>query len=196
VDTDSLYSQPPAPDDSVGQGLLGCIGGILAGLLGGGVLLVGISLALALLALVPAASQTGTGSDLRVTIGEASLNKFAQESAGGSVELDILPGNQVSFKTDTTVTAFGVAVPVQITGLFGLQITAQSTLEVRLIKAEVAGFDLPQERLADAFNGPVATLNQNLSQMVKTASTILGMPLILTGLGTTDTELWLEASTS
>jgi hypothetical protein len=196
VDTDSLTSQSPPPDDSVGHGMLGCISGILAGLVGGGLLLAGLSLALALLASLPQTPQSSASPALRVTLGEASLNKFAQETAGGPVQLDILPGNQISFKTDTTVSVLGTVVPVQLTGLFGVQITAQSTIEVRLIKASVSGFDLPQETIAQSFNGPVSALNQNLNQMVQTASTILGAPLILTGLGTTDTELWLEASNS
>jgi hypothetical protein len=196
VDTDSLTSQPPPPDDSVGHGVLGCISGILAGLVGGGLLLAGLSLALALLAPIPQASQSGASPALRVTLGEASLNKIARQTAGGPVQLDILPGNQISFKTDTTVSVLGTAVPVQLTGLFGVQITPQSIIEVRLIKADVSGFDLPQETIAASFNGPVSALNQNLNQVVQTASTILGAPLILSGLGTTDTELWLEASNS
>jgi hypothetical protein len=176
--------------------MLGCISGILAGLVGGGLLLAGLSLALALLAPIPQASQSGASPALRVTLGEASLNKIARQTAGGPVQLDILPGNQISFKTDTTVSVLGTAVPVQLTGLFGVQITPQSIIEVRLIKADVSGFDLPQETIAASFNGPVSALNQNLNQVVQTASTILGAPLILSGLGTTDTELWLEASNS
>jgi hypothetical protein len=99
-------------------------------------------------------------------------------------------------KADTTISTFGVTVPVQISALFGVQISPQSSIEVRLIEANVAGFDVPPETLADLFNGPLSTINQDLNTMIVNASTRLGVPLVLTGLGTTDTELWLEAHTA
>jgi hypothetical protein len=189
-----MYESAP-PHDSVGYGLLGCAGGILAGLLGGGILLLVASLALALNAAVLPAPASGATPDLRLTVREEAFNQFAQSTAETPVQLDLLPGNQVSMKADTTVSAFGVTVPVQITGLFGVQISPQSSIEVRLIQANVSGVDLPQDTLAASFNDPLAAINQDLNEMVKNSSTLLGVPLVLTGLGTTDTTLWLEART-
>jgi hypothetical protein len=189
-----MYESAP-PHDSVGYGLLGCAGGILAGLLGGGILLLVTSLALALNAAVLPVPASGATPDLRLTVREEAFNQFAQSTAGTPVQLDLLPGNQVSLKADTTVSAFGMTVPVQITGLFGVQISPQSSVEVRLIQANVSGVDLPQDTLAASFNDPLAAINQDLNEMVKNSSTLLGVPLVLTGLGTTDTTLWLEART-
>jgi hypothetical protein len=159
-------------------------------------LLIAISLALALTTAVPAAAHNDATADLRLTIGEDTLNQLAQSAAANAVQLDLLPGNQVNVQADTTVSALGATVPVHLSGLFGVQITAQSSLEVRLIKANISGFNLPQETLAESFNSPLAAINQNLNEMVTNASTLLGVPLLLTGLGTTDTELWLEARTA
>jgi hypothetical protein len=190
------YEHPPARDDSIGYGFWGCAGGILAGLVGGGLLLVVVSLVMALTTAIPAAAQADAIPDLRLTISEDTINQVAQNSAGSPVQLDLLPANQVNMKADTTISTFGVTVPVQISALFGVQISPQSSIEVRLIEANVAGFDVPPETLADLFNGPLSTINQDLNTMIVNASTRLGVPLVLTGLGTTDTELWLEAHTA
>lgn len=187
--------ESPPPEDSIGYGLFGCAGGILVGLLGGGLLLLVASLVLALNTAISPATNNGAGPDLRLTVQEEALNKFAQSSAEVPVQLDLLPGNQVSMQADTTVSALGVTLPVQITGLFGVQIIPQSSLEVRLIKANVSGVELPQDTLIASFNEPLAAINQNLNETIKNSSTLLGVPLILTGLGTTDTDLWLEART-
>lgn len=187
------YPPPAAADDSMGYGFWGCAAGLLAGFFGGGLLLFFLSLALAINATVPIAPTAEAAPDLRVTLAETALNQLAQNNAAEGVQLDILPGNQVNMLAHTTVSAFGVAVPVQLKGLFGIQITNQSSLEVRLIEAQVPGFDLPPEVMRDFFNGPLAMVNQNLNGTLRNASAGLGVPLVLTGLGTTDTELWLEA---
>ncbi|MBE7554219.1 MAG: hypothetical protein HS126_24415 [Anaerolineales bacterium] len=192
--SEAMYESPP-PQDSVGYGLFGCAGGILAGLLGGGILLLVASLVMALNGVISPVTGSGAAPDLRLTVREEALNQFAQSTTETPVQLDLMPGNQVSMKADTSVSAFGMTVPVQITGLFGVQITPQSSLEVRLIQANVSGVDLPQDSLAASFNDPLAAINQNLNEMVKNSSTLLGVPLVLTGLGTTDTALWLEART-
>ncbi|MCK6630187.1 MAG: hypothetical protein L6R45_34050 [Anaerolineae bacterium] len=191
--TEFGYNQSSPPSDSPGYGLLGCAGGILVGLLGGGLLLVLASLVVAVIAPAPTLAETASVPGLRLTMNEASLNQFAQSTAGAPVQLDLLPGNQVNLTSDTSVTAFGVTLPVQITGRFGLQITPQSTVEVRLIQADVSGVDLPPETTASMFDSQLPALNQSLNQMLVEASTVLGAPLTLTGLGTTDTEFWLEA---
>lgn len=191
--TEFGYNHSSPPQDSPGYGLLGCAGGILLGLLGGGLLLMLASLVAAVIAPIPAPAETASAPGLRLTMSEASLNQFAQSTAGAPAQLDLLPGNQVSLTSDTSVTAFGVTLPVQIKGHFGLQITPQSTVEVRLIQADVSGVDLPPETTARMFDSQLPALNQNLNQILVEASTVLGAPLTLTGLGTTDTELWLEA---
>ncbi len=150
---------------------------------------------MALNGVISPVTGSGAAPDLRLTVREEALNQFAQSTTETPVQLDLMPGNQVSMKADTSVSAFGMTVPVQITGLFGVQITPQSSLEVRLIQANVSGVDLPQDSLAASFNDPLAAINQNLNEMVKNSSTLLGVPLVLTGLGTTDTALWLEART-
>lgn len=192
--SEAMRESPP-PHDSIGYGLFGCAGGILAGLLGGGILLLVASLVMALNGVISPATGSGAAPDLRLTVREEALNQFAQSTTETPVQLDLMPGNQVSMEADTSVSAFGMTVPVQITGLFGVQITPQSSLEVRLIQANVSGVDLPQDTLAASFNDPLAAINQNLNDMVKNGSTLLGVPLVLTGLGTTDTALWLEART-
>jgi hypothetical protein len=154
-----------------------------------------LSVAWAVIAPIPAA-EASASPDLRMTIAEGPLNQFAQNSAGSPVQLDLLPGNQVNLKSDASVSAFGVTVPVQITGRFGLQITSQSRLEVRFIEANVSGIDLAPEMVAGLFDSQLPAVNQDLNRLVENAATGLGMPLILTGLGTTDTELWLEARTT
>jgi hypothetical protein len=187
-----IYEQEPS-DDSIGYGLWGCAGGLLAGFFGGGLLLIFLSLASAIATTVPVPAASQTTPDVRVTLAEAALNQLAQNSADNQVQLDILPGNQVSLTADTSVSAFGVSMPVQVTGLFGISITGQSSLEVRLIDVQVSGMELPPELTRDFFSSPLSTFNQNLNRMLGNASTQLGVPLVLTGLGTTDTELWLEA---
>ncbi|MCL4300870.1 MAG: hypothetical protein KJ077_34355 [Anaerolineae bacterium] len=189
---EAVYESPPPPD-SIGYGLLGCAGGILAGFLGGALLLLLASLGMALNGPVSPAASPGAGPDLRLTVQEEALNQFAQSTNESPVQLDLLSGNQVRMTADTSVSAFGMTVPVQIIGLFGVQITPQSALEVRLIQANVSGVDLPQDTLAASFDDPLAAINQNLNEMVKNGSTLLGFPLVLTGLGTTDTTLWIEA---
>ena len=190
------YELPPAPADSISYGFWGCAGGILVGLVGGGLLLVVVSLVMALNTAIPAATQADAIPDLRLTISEDIINHVARNSAGSPVQLDLLPANQVDMKADTTISTFGVTVPVQISALFGVQLSPQSSIEVRLIEANVAGFDVPQDALADLFNSPLSTVNQDLNTMIVNASTGLGVPLTLTGLGTTGTELWLEARTA
>jgi hypothetical protein len=186
-----MYDQPISRDDSVGYGLAGCAGGILAGIFGGGILLLVLSMILAITATTPVPMPTEDVPDLRLNLSEPLLNRLAQaQSQAPGVHLDILPGNRVGLTADTSVSAFGVSVPVQIQGLFGLQITNQA-IEVRLIDSQVSGITLPPE-MTHFFEQDVAAVNQNLAEIITNLSTLMGAPLTLTGLGTTDTELWLE----
>ncbi len=146
---------------------------------------------MAVMAAAPTPASPEGIPDLRLTLGEAFLNRLAQATSNSTgVRLDILPGNRVSLTADTSVTASGVPVPVQLQGLFGLHVTNQS-IEVRLIDSQVSGLDVPPE-LTHFFERDVALVNQNLATMLANLSTLMGAPLTLTGLGTTETDLWLE----
>lgn len=177
--------------DPVGCGLSGCLGGLILGLFGGGVLLVLAALVAATTAPLPAPTPNPQpGPDLRVTITESFLNRFAEQPAEGSVSIDILPNNQVQLIADTSLEAFGLTTPVQITGLFELQLTPQ-TLQVQLLETQVSGLSLPPE-LADFFSEDILLVNQDLSSMVNDISNVLGTPVILSNLSTTDTQIQLE----
>jgi hypothetical protein len=185
------YQQSPPPNTSGGYGFLGCIAGLFFGFIGGGVLLLLVSLAWATATADPAPPSHKNIADMRVRLGEEFLNRIAQQNATNPVKLDLLPGNQIRLDADTTVTAMGVSIPVNIQGLFGLQVNNQA-VELRLIDAQVTGIDLPPE-LNNLFSEDVAKANQDLTQVLNNLSTLMGVPITLTGLGTTDTNIWLEA---
>lgn len=184
------YQTPPA-DNSSGCGLFGCIGGLFLGFLGGGILLLLVSLAWASGIANPVTPANENVTDVRVTLGEEFLNRMAQQNATNPVKLDLLPGNQIRLDADTTVTTLGVSIAVTIRGLFGLQVNNQA-VELRLIDAQVTGIDLPPE-LNNLFSEDVAKVNQDLTQVLNNLSALMGVPITLTGLGTTDTDIWLEA---
>lgn len=185
------YQQSPPPNNSSGCGFLGCIAGLFFGFLGGAILLLLVSLAWATATtdLVPPANENI--ADVRVTVGEDFLNRIAQQRSTNPVKLDLLPGNQIRLDADTVVTTMGISIPVKIQGLFGLQVNNQA-VELRLIDAKVSGIDIPLE-LNNLFSNDVARANQDLAQVLSNLSTLVGTPITLTGLGTTDTDIWLEA---
>jgi len=181
-----VYGQPTSNGDPVGCGLLGCLGGVILGLFGGAGLLVFITLNTATNASVPDVPPTFPNSpDLLITLDENFLNRFAEQPAAGSATVDILPGNQVLVMANTTVEAFGLLVPVQITGRFELQLSGQ-TLQVNLLDTQVLGIDF---QLSNVFEGDVALINQNLQVMVDEISATLGVPITFTHLQTTDTQI-------
>lgn len=177
--------------NSSGCGFFGCMAGLFFGFLGGGVLLLLVSLAWATAAADPIPPSNENIADMRVTLGEEFLNRMAQQKSTNPVKLDLLPGNQIRLDADTVVTTMGVSIPVKIQGLFGLQVNNQA-VELRLIDAQVTGIDLPPE-LNNLFSSDVAQANQDLAQVLTNLSTLVGVPITLTGLGTTDTDIWLEA---
>jgi hypothetical protein len=186
-----MDSQPLPKNDSIGNGLFGCASGILLGFLGGGVLLILVSLVWAVTAADPTPLTPASSPDLRVTIGEAFLNRMAQQRANSAVTIDLLPANQISLSANTTITALGVSVPVNLRGLFGIQVSNQA-VEVRLIETQVTGLEV-QLDLGNFFSGDIAQINQELTQALNNLSTLAGVPIRPTGLGTTDQEIWLEA---
>ena len=177
---------------SIGYGLLGCGGGLLLGLLGGGVLLIVLSLILAVNATVT--PPPFTSPDLALTLNENLLNRVAQSSMDEAARVDLLPGNQFRVIIDTQFSVLGTVVPIQVTGLFDLQLV-ENSLRVNLIDTQVAGLDLPPE-LADVFSADLPALNQEINQALQELLTGLGTPITITSLTTTDTELRLEARQS
>jgi hypothetical protein len=177
---------------SIGCGLLGCAGDVLLGFLGGGVLLMVLSLAMAVLSPDPALPVSAGFSDVRVTVREDFLNRFIQTSATRNVRVDILPGGQFNLVLDSSVALSGVSVPVQITGLFEIQLNGQ-TVEFRLLDTAISGVTLPVE-LTGFFNDSLSEVNEELNNALNNVSTTLGVPLILIDLGSDDITFWLEAS--
>ncbi len=177
---------------SLGCSLLGCAGGLLLGLFGGSLLLILLSFGGAVTSTVaPALPPPNPGPDLRLIFHENFLNRVGQDSLGDTARIDILPGNRLNVVVDTDLSAFGLSMIVQVTGLFELQLLDQS-LAVRLIETQVSGLDLPPE-VTDFFDDNLPAINQDLNLALEEVSAAWGRPIILTGLGTNQTSLWVEA---
>ncbi|MBN1217736.1 MAG: hypothetical protein JXM69_02315 [Anaerolineae bacterium] len=187
-----MDNQQTSLESSLGCGLLGCAGDMILGFLGGGVLLIVLSLAVAVLSPDPALPASAGFSDLQLTVREDFLNRFVQTSAAGNVRVDILPGGQFNLIFDSSVTLSGVSVPVQITGLFEIQLNGQ-TVELRLLDTAISGVTLPVE-LTGFFDDSLSEVNEELDIALNDISTTLGVPLILVNLGSDDATFWLEAS--
>jgi hypothetical protein len=167
------------------------LGGLILGLFGGGLLLILVSLFSALAAPAPTVEPTSPDrSDLRISLNENFLNRFIDQPAEGAVNVDILPANQIRVVANTSLDAFGLPVPVEITGLFQLQISA-GTLKIFLLDSQVSGVTLPPE-FGDFFSEDVALINRDLQMMVDEISNTLGIPITLIGLTTDDTQIQLE----
>jgi hypothetical protein len=157
----------------------------------------GCGLLLILLALVtslqaaPALPPPTTDPDLRLAMQEDFFNRFVQSASAQNVTVDVLPGNRIRVTLDTTVSAFGTTTPIQVVPVFGVQ-AAGSALEIRLIDMQIVGIPLTPE-LRDSISSNLPDLNQNANRMLGELSQALGAPLVITGLGTGDRELWLEA---
>ncbi len=189
-----MHTQPSDNGNSIGTGLLGCAGGLILGLVGGGLLLVLLSLGWALLTAVPAATTAAPAPgrpDLRLTLNETFLGRTIQDSTAEAVSVDIRPDNRFSLQLDTAVSVLGTTLPVQLTGLFELQLVNQA-LAVQLVETQVFGLDLPPE-LANFFNDNLPAIHHDINQALTELSAALNLPLIPTGLGTDETRFWLEA---
>jgi len=187
-----LSEQPPLTASAAGYSLLGCAIGAVLGLIGASMLLVALSLLLAINASVtPTNAADSVSPDLRLTLQEQFLNRVIQDSLEENARLDILPNNQFQVVIDTELSVLGARVPLQVTGLFSLELVGQS-LQAELIQTDVAGLDLPPE-LVDFFSAGLSGLNQEINEALQEVPTGLGMSLIFTDLGSTDSQLWLEA---
>jgi len=177
--------------DEAGWGVFGCLSGLIIGLFGGVLLLVVISVTVALLGAFPAPGPTPPGKpDLRVTLEENFINRFAAQPTAETVNLDILPGNQVKLTVDTTVEALGVQMPVQLVGLFQVQFIGQ-TLQVTLLDTQVLGISIPLD-LSGYFDQNTAAINQELNLMVSEISNTFDAPVVITNLNTTDNQILLD----
>lgn len=178
-------------EDPIGCGLVGCLGGVILGLFGGGILLVIAALTAAIVTPMPPLTPSSQAHpDLRVTVDEGFLNRFTDQPAEGTIRIDVLPDNQVQLIANTTIQAFGVTTPVQITGLFEIQLTQQK-LQVQLIDTQVLGIPLPPE-LANFFSEDLIIINQDLSAMIDDASGVLGTAIIVSDVSTTESQIQLE----
>ncbi len=186
----AAYTPYSPIDDPVGCGLLGCLGGVIFGLSGGIILAVLATLTAALVAPIPTLAPNPTAPDLRVTLSENFLNRFAEQPTDGTIRIDVLPNNQVAVIGNTTV----MNAPVQVTGLFELQFTGQM-LQVRLINTQIAETSLPPE-LNGFFAEDVPVINQSLAAMVNAISATLGVPVIITNVSTNHVQIQLEIKES
>jgi hypothetical protein len=176
---------------SIGYGLWGCAGGLLLGLLGGGLLLIGLSLVTAIASPVPTPPMTRTTADLRLTVHESFLNRFIQTATGDQIQVDVLPGSQFSLRVDTTVSVFETAVPIQLVGLFEFRLQDRA-IEIHLIDTKVSEVTLPPE-LVNFFDDALPEINQELNRVLDDVAAVLRIPLVFTDLGSDDTVFWLEA---
>lgn len=183
------YQQYAAIDDPIGCGLLGCLGGAVFGLIGGIIVLVMAAFIAALAASIPTPEFT-TGPDLRVTVDERFINRFAEQPTDGTIQIDIMPNNQIAIVGNTTVNVFSSPTPVQVTGIFELQLAGQ-TLQVNLVDTQVAGFSLPPE-LNNFFVDDVPLINQNLNTMAGDIANVLGVPVIFTNITTDNVQIQLD----
>jgi len=168
---------------------LGCLGGLLFGLFGGAALAVIYTLATAVLAPDPQITPAPpTAAHLSITLTEDFLNRFVEQPANGSFKVDIQPDNRVQVNTGTVVQAMGVAVPVQVTGLFGLTATPQA-LQVKLLNTQVTGINLD---LTGIFDEDITLMNQNMAAMVRNISQAMGVAVSPLRLTTTDTAIQVD----
>lgn len=177
--------------DEAGWGIFGCLSGLILGVIGGVMLLVAVSLLAALFGASPSPGPTPPGKpDLRITLEENFINRFAAQPTAETVKLDVLPGNQVKLTVDTTVEALGLQVPVQIAGLFQVQYIGQ-TLQVTLLDTQVVGVSIPLD-LTGYFAQNTAVINQELNLMVSEISKTFNAPVVITNLSTTDNQILLN----
>jgi len=177
--------------DPVGCGLLGCLGGLFFGLTGGATILVIAALLSAGAASVPAPnSAISSQPDLSLTIEESFLNRYAEQPTAGAIAIDVLPNNQVQLIANTNLQSFGIETPVQITGLFQIQLTPQ-TLFVELVDTRISGIPLPPE-LSNFFSQDITFINQDLDGLVAELSRVLKIPIVLNNLRTTNSQIQVE----
>jgi hypothetical protein len=182
-------NQSPPPGQLAGYGAIGCAVGMVVGMFGCGLLL--IVLAFISASRPVSAEAPGTAHpDLRLTVQEEFFSRFVQSATADVIQVDVMPGNRISVTMETMVSAFGQSLPIEVVPVFGLQAAGQA-LEVRLIDLQVKGVTLTPE-LEEVIAQNLPDINQRANQMLQNLSAALGMPIVITGLGTSDEEFWLE----
>lgn len=185
-----MNHSPATNENSAGLGLLGCLGGILLGIAGGGLLLGLASWVIALNQPLPPSPIPPPGApDLRVVVTEDFLNRYVEPPVEGTVRVDILPQNQVQVQTNSTVEVFGVPAPIQASGLFGLELIGPTTPRINLLSTEVFGLELDMSR---AFDRDIATVNQELQNLVNEVAVTLRVPVIIISLSSSDTQFQID----
>lgn len=179
-------------EDSLGCGALGCAGGLLLGVFGGGFLLILVALVWAINTSIPSTPPAASPeADLRLMLHESFLNRVVQDKTEGKAHLDVMPGNRLAVTAEVDVSSLGLSVPVQVTGIFELQQTGQS-LELHQVDMQVLGLNLPID-LSGRFDNDVVGVNQDLNLALEELSTTLDTPVVLTGLNSDETSLSIEA---
>ncbi|HEX9923402.1 MAG TPA: hypothetical protein VGD99_12150 [Anaerolineae bacterium] len=187
-----MNHQQLSASDSIGYGSLGCAGGLLLGLFGGGLLLLLLSLGWAVVSPVSvSAPAAGTGSDLRLTLSETFLNRVVRDSMGEAAQVDVLPDNELSVSLEADASELGLPISIPVMALFEFQLLGQS-LNLSLVDVRVSGFTAPPQ-LLNLFNDRALMVNRDLNMALEELSNTLGTPLVLTGLGTDQTSFWIEA---
>ena len=154
-------------------------------------MLVAVALVMANAASIPTLNPAVPSQpNLSITIEESFLNRYAEQPTAGAVAIDILPNNQVQLIANTNPQIFGIETPVQITGLFQIQLAPQN-LFVELVDTQVLGIPLPPE-LSNFFSQDLTLINQNLDGLVAEISRVLGVPVTLSNLHTTNSQIQLE----
>ena len=178
-------------EDPAGCSLLGCLGGLLIGLVGGLLLLIFAAVVAAATATMPSIEpDTDLAPDLHLTVAEGFLNRYTEQPPTGSVAIDIIPGNEIQLVVKTNVELSGGTAPVQIIGRFELLNTPQG-LEIQLMDTQVVDSPLPLD-LSDYFGPDLRLINQQVQLLVDEIARGLGNSILVTDLSTTDTQIRLE----
>jgi hypothetical protein len=162
---------------------------MLFGILGSALLLITLAFFTAVFSSVPAVpAPSATNPDFRIRLTEDFLNRFAEQPADGTTQVDILPANQVRLIVDIPVDVFGVPLPVQLVGLFQIELMPP-TISVSLLDTQVSGANL---NLSGMFTEDIVSINQDLQAALDEVSELLGIPVGITGLQTSDSAIQLE----
>ena len=99
--------------DPASYNLLGCVGGLIIGLVGGLLLLIFASVVVAATATMPSVEpDTDLAPDLHLTVAEGFLNRYAEQPPAGSVAIDIIPTNEIQLVVKTNLELSAGPVPV------------------------------------------------------------------------------------
>jgi hypothetical protein len=177
------------PGQSAGCGIAGCLGGLLFGIIGSSLLLVLLAFLTAIFSTVQSIpSPSPATPDFKVTLTEDFLNRFIEQPADGTVEVNVLPANQVQLIANLPVEVLGAQLPVQLRGLFQIELIPP-TVKVTLVDTQVSGANL---NISGVFEGDVTTINENLQNALNDISALTGLSVTISGLQTNDSDIQIE----